>query len=158
MEKSTLTVLLLLLSCTSLAHAERGDDSLKGLTAVVFNVHSYGSKLQPVLWGVESDLRQAGLKLVSVDDSNGPVAHLDLDLTLACTGHACGYTVRLQLTQHMRLARKPDIESDAVTWADGYQNAIGKADLATLNDLYIANSRALIKSFLDDYRTANPKK
>jgi len=125
---------------------------------VVFSVHSYGSKSQPVLWGVDGDLRQAGLKLLSADDdAHGSVPHLDLDLTLACAGRSCGYTVRLQLTQRVRLARRLDIEDTATTWADGYQNAISEADLSSLMDLYIADSRSLIKSFLDDYRAVNPR-
>jgi hypothetical protein len=157
MVKTTAVVVALLLSPPPLAFAERGVESLRGLSAVVFSVHSYGNKSQPVLWGVDGDLRRAGLKLVSEgDDTEGRVPRLDLDLTLACTGRSCGYSVRLQLAQRARLSRRPNVESTATTWADGYQNGIGRADLATLNDLYIADSRALIKSFLDDYRAANP--
>lgn len=155
----TAAVLVLLLFTAGLARADRGGESLKGLTAVVFNVHSYGSKSQPVLRGVDGDLRRAGLKLLSEDDDpDGRVARLDLDLTLACTGRSCGYTVRLQLTQRVRLSRKPDIEITAPTWNDGYQNGIGEANLSGLMDLYDVQSRALVKSFLDDYREGNKGK
>jgi len=155
--KTTVAVLVLLLSIPQNARAERGRESLRGLTAVVFSVHSYGSKSQPVLLGVDGDLRRAGLRLLSADDDpNGRVPRLDLDLTLACSGRSCGYTVRLQLTQRVRLSRRPDIEDTATTWADGYQNGIGESDLPGLMDLYDARSRALVKSFLDDYRSANP--
>lgn len=157
------TLILLFLSTVtapSIALAQTNPASLKGLTEVVFTVSSFGSNAQPALAQMilKTDLREAGFRLLSEDEAGPATPHLELVMDRACKASTCGFSVRLELTQQVRLARDPHVETTAVTWADGYQDAIDKSNLSDLMDKYDTDAQSLMKLFLADYAAANGKK
>lgn len=153
-----LLVVVAALTIAPQAEAQLGRNStaLRGLREVVFRTHAFGGVQADALSKrIEVELRQAGIKLVDQADGQSAVPHMDLTLMLACVDESCGYTARLALSEEVRLVRSQSISGMAITWADGYQNAIAKSDLAALPDLVAVDVFAVVKSFIADHASVN---
>lgn len=152
--------LLAVLTCTSLAQDARSAATLKGLKTVFFRVQSFGGiPKEPVAKEAEQALRAAGIEVLGENEwqSNPDTATLDLTMTLTCSGASCGYTVRLGLIQRVVLSRDSTVTTTVPTWYDGYQNAIGRGEMSALPQLVTVDADTLIKAFVREYLSVNPK-
>ncbi len=148
---------ILVLVCPGAAKAARSPDLLRGLHAVVLHVDSWGGvPVRGIPTEVRRMLSEAGVKVLDDTDRSAPAdaPQLWLTMTLACQDAACGYAVRLELEDGVRLARAPLTAGRAVVWANGIQNAIRRPDTLALPDVYAAESRALVMGFLQDLHEA----
>ena len=153
-------LLLAVLTCNSLAQDARSAATLKGLKTVLLRVQSFGGiPKEAVAKEAEQALRAAGINVLVENErrSNPHTAMLDLTMTLTCSGASCGYTVRLGLIQRVVLSRDSTVTTTVPTWYDGYQNAIGKAEMGALPYLVTVDADTLIKAFVGEYLSVNPK-
>lgn len=102
------------------------------------------------------ELRQAGITLANQNEAESA---LSVSMYVSCQtkGAACGYHTTLELRQWAALKRDPRLTVAAITWRNGYTNSINRNEFrCCLADLLTVDALSLTKSFIQDYRTANP--
>jgi len=109
---------------------------------------------------VELHLRQGGIRIMTKEESfSAPGApYLYLNINTVKFKDEPGwyaYSIDLELTQGVRLDRKPSIPLNAITWnARGSVGVVGARQLRTVRQ-YV---RDMVDQFINDYLAANPKK
>lgn len=143
--------LLLVMSSTSASAQELlTSPSLKGVNRVALLVYAFGGMDKETIRKLASqELKATNIEVISRTASSRPasVPELNLVVTLACSNGACGYTTRLSLEEPVKLVRQSNSVAKATTWANGYQNAISKEELASLPDLLAVDIRTLVRLF-----------
>jgi len=108
-------------------------DSLAGLAGVIVVVQTDGLDLpEDALQGdIEAVLEEAGIRTFDTvdEDAAGFAGYLGVTLQAATAGEHCGWTVRLELVQVVRLPRS-DRQWLGVTWSSAKTGAAGREELA----------------------------
>jgi hypothetical protein len=160
---------------TGASHLMGGQDyypspsSLKGLKGVFVQVSAVSglvsvdrSLRQTMEELTEQYLRGAGVNVLSRKDweRSPDAARIQLDIFVTCERDevSCGYSVVLNLGQHVQLTRGSDIIT-GTTWSNSYTGSIGKAELTVLPvpDRMAVDARTLLLDFIGDFRKANPQ-
>ena len=111
----------------------------------------------------EQYLRKVGVKVLSREDweRSPEAARIQLDIVVTCerAEASCGYSVVLNVGQHVQLTRGTGDIITATTWSDGYIRSIGKEELTVLPvpDQMAVDARTLLLDFIGDFRRANPQ-
>lgn len=146
---------LLLATFFCIAEVARAQDllttpSLKDVNRVTLTVYAFGGLDKESI----SKLASQGLKAAKVDvvsktpsSPSASLPMLNLVVTLTCAKEACGYTTHLWLEEPVRLVRHPSSIAKATTWSNGYQNAISKADMASLPSLISVDVMTLLRLY-----------
>jgi hypothetical protein len=123
--------------------------SLVGVGPIVLSVETYGGiDKNSIQLLATQQLKKAGISVIADSAPNSASrAHLYLVVTLACAGSACGYTTRLSLEEPVKVLRTPAASSKATTWSNGYQNAISRAEVRSLQSLVTVDVSTLIHLF-----------
>ena len=107
---------------------------------------------------LESQLRQAGLRVLTADEALKSVGRptLELRVNLIPSGEAPQlyvYSVDLALRQQIRLTRDRTVESYAITWSETRQvGVVGAGRLSVVRDAV----RAKVQEFITAWQTVNP--
>jgi hypothetical protein len=138
--------------------------SLKGLTGFVLEVEDVGAKTKPmgvdpakIKANIESKLKGAGIKILSVDEGmkapGSPHLSLNLDSLVGKDG-TVAFELTLSVLQGCTLARDSSMKVPAcITWSRG---RVGRANdkPAAFIDTQVA---AELDTFLKAYAEGNPK-
>ena len=135
--------------------------SLRGLKGVFLQVAADRGLQQVMENRTKQRLREAGIKLLNEKDWDlmPDAALLHLDIIIRCDRDevSCGYSVRLEVWQHVQLVRDQRVNVTATTWRNSYTGSISKARLTVLPDLLAVDAGTLVLNFIGDYRAANPQ-
>ena len=140
---------MLLLAAASQASDSLAPTSLIGVGPIVLTVDTFGGiDKNSIQLLATQQLKKAGLRVID-DAAGNSAAHARLYLvaTLACARNACGYTTRVWLEEPVKVLRTPAATSKATTWSNGYQNAIPRAELPSLQSLVAVDVNTLIRLF-----------
>lgn len=120
-----------------------------------------GVDVSAIKTDVEVELRLVGLKIVEssnattaqIVDRNSICLEVDLNGTVNPDKQSISYLTTIKVIQQVRLLRNPSRLTTGTTWEFGQ---FGYAGLGTLSKSGEIVDKG-IKSFLNDYLTANPK-
>lgn len=141
-------------------------ETLQGITSFFVYVHSlppqaevFGLSREKILSDVETQLRQAGITVVSYgaccDTPGSPYLFVGVGLINDDQGDRYAATVHLALRQVCSLERKPELSYHATTWMRGETVLVEAASLAAaVQDLL----DGWVNMFIYDYRSANKRK
>ena len=107
--------------------------------------------------GIEAQLRQAGITVAGPDElhADPEIPYLQTIFFLSDSEPACSYTVMLGLSEKVHLAREPKIISYAMPWWRILRGeCTGKPECGKQVEDTL---QKLLKEFINDYFSANPK-
>jgi hypothetical protein len=166
--------LLTVAAIAATQHLAMGQDyapspaSLKGLKGVFVQVSAVSELVplgptvkQTMEEMVDQYLTKVGVKVLSRKDweRSPDAARIQLDIVVTCEGDeaSCGYSVVLNVGQHVHLTRGTGDIITATTWSDSYARSISKAELTVLPlpDRMAVDADTLLLDFIGDFRKAN---
>jgi hypothetical protein len=133
---------------------------LRGLKAVSLELLSDpGTPADAVAVRTKQELLNAGIQLLKKDEWKhaANAALLFLNLRLACNNETCAYQVALELDQRVQLTRDINVTGIATTWKDSSLNSVGVSRRLEPWDEMAVDALVLIKMFVIDYQSVNPK-
>jgi hypothetical protein len=156
--------LLLVLSTCALAQDAHDEavKSLRGLSGVHVevedlhdNARAVGLTEDKIRADVELSLRRAGVTVLSRDEAlnQSGAPYLYVNVNTVPKGRSYGFSMSVEFVQVIKLDRDPSISLFATTWSKASVGVVRAKKSATIRK----NLSGLVKVFLDDYLTANPK-
>jgi hypothetical protein len=148
------------------AHAGVGISSLRGIDRIKVVVEDLSSAAanpgvteEGLREQIESHLKKAGIRLAEPDKSpeadSSLVPILYLALTTERTGGAHDFVLRIELLQHVTLARDPAIQaSSASTWST---LRFGRAESTDFAKKVRTVLTVMLEDFLADFAAVNPR-
>ena len=145
----------------SISDEHKSLQGLKGLYVVIrtlpTGIQGKGVTQEQILTDVESQLRLAGIKVVSKEEifsiPGQPWLSVDARGGLQPDGLA-SWTILVELHQVVNLSRDPEIKDIlAITWSAGSYGTVGQDNLGTIR----TEIKGLIDVFINDFLSVNPK-
>jgi hypothetical protein len=167
--RTVLAALALLSAAVASPLVGQGDETLAGLKGVYVYVEAIKDEVRrdgleegQIRTDVELRLRQAGVTVLtkqqSFDSAGSPILDVDVHAAKATAEGVASfyaYHVHIQLSQEVRLVRKPSLRVLAATWTGGSTvGVIGADKLRSVRDVL----RDQMDKFINAYLAANPKR